>query len=211
MTRDVNVLIPWLLTVVVIAAIGATAIPIIYSFLPWNKHLIGRMFMLQATSLAAAIDLTIVMYFWNPDILIRFWVQMFVYTAIAISTSMLAWATFRTRYPKKRSFKLLFNASVYEFLKRLVQVILPAAGGLYFGLAQLWNLPHVAAVVGTIALVTTFLGLCLGVSTKEFQKQEPKYDGLVIIEENDDGQQARFQVDPKTFVEKDQLVLKVNR
>lgn len=106
---------------------------------------------------------------------------------------------------------MLFNTGVYEFLKRLVQVILPAAGGLYFGLAQLWNLPHVAGVVGTIALATTFLGLCLGISTKEFQKQEPKYDGVVTIEENDDGQQARFQVDPKTFVEKDQLVLKVTR
>ena len=46
----------------------------------------------------------------------------------------------------------------YDILKYIAQIVLPAAGTLYFALAQLWNLPHPTEVVGTITAVDTFLG-----------------------------------------------------
>jgi hypothetical protein len=212
MTRDVNVLVTWLLIVVFTAAIGATSVPIIYSFLPWRKHLIGRMFMLQAVVLAAAIDMTIVFYFLKPkDVLIIFWVQALVYTGIAVSTITLAWATFRTRYPPKRRYQLLFNKGVYEFLKKLVQIGLPALATLYIGLAQLWHLPNVTAVVGTITLVTTFLGVCLGISTSTYNNTEMKYDGLVVIHPGDEGSTLQLtNVSTDALENKNEILLKVD-
>lgn len=89
MTRDIEVLKLWLLAVVVLAAVAATAVPVLYSFFNWHKHLIGRLFMLQAVSLAVALDMTVLFQFWNPDILVIFWIDVSVFTAIAVSTSSL--------------------------------------------------------------------------------------------------------------------------
>src|SRR5688572_19826973 len=100
MTRDIEVLRAWLLVMVVIAAVGATAVPVLYSFLPWKKHQIGPPFMLQAVSFAGALNITVLFAFWRPkDILIIFWVQALLFTAIAVSTSTLVLVTIRMRYP----------------------------------------------------------------------------------------------------------------
>ena len=107
---------------------------------------------------------------------------------------------------------MLFNANVYAFLKRFVQVILPATGLLYFTLAQFWNLPSVEAVMGTLTAVATFLGVCLGISTKEYGRTELKYDGDVVIESNDEGSTLRLNnVSQKALETKDEILLRINR
>lgn len=66
---------------------------------------------------------------------------------------------------------------VYDILKFLAQVILPAIGTLYFALAGIWGFPYAEQVVGTIAAIDTFLGVCLGISTSKYNKnQEPEID-----------------------------------
>lgn len=92
MTHDVNILRQWILVCLIIAAIGTTTVPILYAFFPWRSRRLGQMFMLQAISFAAAIDLTALFAFWNPkNELVLFWVNAIVLTGIAISTSALAW------------------------------------------------------------------------------------------------------------------------
>lgn len=61
---------------------------------------------------------------------------------------------------------------IYDTLKYIAQVILPAAGTLYFALAGIWGFPYGEAVVGTIAAVDTFLGVALGISTAQYNKSE---------------------------------------
>lgn len=58
----------------------------------------------------------------------------------------------------------------YDVLKYIAQYVLPALGALYFGLAKIWGLPYGTEIVGTIALVDTFLGTLLGLSTKNYNK-----------------------------------------
>lgn len=58
----------------------------------------------------------------------------------------------------------------YDILKYIAQYVLPALGALYFGLAKIWGLPYGTEIVGTIALVDTFLGTLLGLSTKSYNK-----------------------------------------
>ena len=60
--------------------------------------------------------------------------------------------------------------NTYDILKYIAQYVLPALGALYFGLAKIWGLPYGTEIVGTIALVDTFLGTLLGLSTKSYNK-----------------------------------------
>lgn len=60
---------------------------------------------------------------------------------------------------------------VYDVLKWIAQILLPAAGALYFALADLWGLPYPAEVVGTITAVDAFLGCVLGISSSSYNKK----------------------------------------
>lgn len=53
---------------------------------------------------------------------------------------------------------------MYDFLKWVAQILLPAIGTLYFALANIWGLPNAEQVVGTITALDTFLGVLLGIS-----------------------------------------------
>ena len=62
--------------------------------------------------------------------------------------------------------------SVYDALKFIAQILLPAIGTLYFALARIWELPLAEQVVGTITAVDAFLGALLGISTLQYNKLE---------------------------------------
>ena len=68
------------------------------------------------------------------------------------------------------------SGRVYDALKYLAQIFLPALGTLYFALAQIWNLPYGEAIVGTIAAIDAFLGAILKISSDKFYKQAVKTD-----------------------------------
>lgn len=59
---------------------------------------------------------------------------------------------------------------VYDVLKYIAQIILPALATLYFALAQIWGLPCGEQVVGTITAVDAFLGAILGITTAKYYK-----------------------------------------
>ena len=68
------------------------------------------------------------------------------------------------------NFKL--NDKIYNFLKWLAMIVLPAIGSLYFGLSGIWGFPYSEQIVGTITLVDTFLGALLGISTAQYNKMK---------------------------------------
>ena len=59
----------------------------------------------------------------------------------------------------------------YDVLKFIAQIVLPAIGALYFGLAGIWGFPYAEQIVGTITVVDTFLGALLGISTASYKKK----------------------------------------
>lgn len=61
--------------------------------------------------------------------------------------------------------------TVYDALKFIAQILLPAIATLYFALAQIWSLPYAEQIVGTITAVDAFLGALLGISTMQYKKQ----------------------------------------
>jgi len=67
------------------------------------------------------------------------------------------------------SFKL--SNEVYDILKFIAQIVLPAAGTLYFALAGIWGWPYGEQIVGTITAVDAFLGALLGLSSAAYHKE----------------------------------------
>ena len=60
---------------------------------------------------------------------------------------------------------------LYDILKWIAMVLLPALGTLYFALAGIWNLPMGEEIVGTITALDTFLGVLLGISAVKYHSE----------------------------------------
>lgn len=70
--------------------------------------------------------------------------------------------------------KKIFNMpdKVYDVLKAIAMIILPALGTLYFALAGIWGWPYAEEIIGTITAIDTFLGVILGISTMQYKKTQ---------------------------------------
>lgn len=60
---------------------------------------------------------------------------------------------------------------VYDILKYIAQIVLPALGALYFALSAIWGFPYGEQIVGTITAIDAFLGALLGISTVQYKKK----------------------------------------
>lgn len=60
---------------------------------------------------------------------------------------------------------------LYDALKWIALILLPAVGTLYFALAGIWGFPYAEQVVGTVTAVDTFLGVIIGISSSQYNKR----------------------------------------
>jgi len=82
----------------------------------------------------------------------------------------------------------ILTGKTYDRLKFAALILLPAVGTLYFGLAQVWGMPNAEKVVGTITAVDTFLGVVLGISTKNYYNSGVDTDGDLNVHHDEDGE-----------------------
>jgi len=66
---------------------------------------------------------------------------------------------------------LKLSNKVYDVLKWIAQILLPAVATLYFALSKIWGFPFATEIVGTIAAVDAFLGALLEISTSAYNKE----------------------------------------
>jgi hypothetical protein len=66
----------------------------------------------------------------------------------------------------------MISDKIYDILKWIAQMLLPAIGTLYFALAGIWGLPYGEQVVGSITAIDTFLGVVLGISSNLYNREE---------------------------------------
>ena len=64
----------------------------------------------------------------------------------------------------------MLNNRVYDVLKWVVMIVIPALTTAYVGLAAIWTWPYPEEVAKTSAVVCTLLGALLGISTAEYNK-----------------------------------------
>lgn len=61
---------------------------------------------------------------------------------------------------------------VYDVLKFIAQIVLPALATMYVTIAGLWGLPLAKEISGTIMAVDTFMGAVLMISSANYNKEE---------------------------------------
>lgn len=101
-----------------------------------------------------------------------------------------------------------FNNKVYDVLKFIAQIFLPALGTLYFALSGIWGLPYGEQIVGTITAIDAFLGMILGISTKNYTG-----DGTLRIDtSNESTDYYRLDVNGElsSLAEKKKVILTVD-
>jgi len=62
--------------------------------------------------------------------------------------------------------------SVYNCLKWISLICLPALAVLYFTIAKIWNLPYEAEIPATINAVAVFIGALIGISQIAINKEK---------------------------------------
>ena len=65
---------------------------------------------------------------------------------------------------------MIMTNKLYDVLRFIAELLLPALGALYAALSGIWGLPYAEAIVGTIAAVDTFLGAFIAWSKKKYDK-----------------------------------------
>lgn len=107
---------------------------------------------------------------------------------------------------------MIQNDRLYDLLKHITQIVLPAGGTLYFALSQIWGFPNGEEVVGTILALTAFLGVTLGISTAAYRESPERFDGTIDIFEDEDSKSFVLNIDedPYELEKKSELTFKVN-
>ena len=105
----------------------------------------------------------------------------------------------------------MLSNNLYNVLKMVVQLLLPASSTLYFTLAAIWNLPYAEQVVGTLAAIATFFGVILGISSRSYNNSDAKYDGKIVTIETEETTLYSLELndDPENIPSKKLLIFKV--
>jgi hypothetical protein len=86
------------------------------------------------------------------------------------------------------------NPKIYDFLKYVALVILPAMAALIIGLGEVLNWSSASVVAGVVTLVDTFLGAVLGRSARNYKNQEPDDFGDLIVMQDQFGIAAGMKI-----------------
>lgn len=65
------------------------------------------------------------------------------------------------------------NDKLYDILKWVVMIVIPAVTTAYVGLAAIWGFPFAEEVAKTSSVICALLGALLGISTAEYRRSEP--------------------------------------
>lgn len=63
---------------------------------------------------------------------------------------------------------------VYDVLKNIVQIVLPAIVAFISAIFTIWNIPYGTEIAGTISAITVFLGAMLKISSINYYKKGDK-------------------------------------
>lgn len=64
--------------------------------------------------------------------------------------------------------------TLYDWLKWICMICIPAVTTAYVGLSAVWGWPYAEEIAKTSAVVCTLIGALLGISTAEYNKEKNK-------------------------------------
>ena len=69
---------------------------------------------------------------------------------------------------------MIIPSKIYDVLKWVCMIVLPAIATLWFTLGKVWGFPYLGEIEATIVAIDTFLGAILGVSAIQYNRLESK-------------------------------------
>lgn len=108
---------------------------------------------------------------------------------------------------------LMLSNNLYSKAKWFVMIFLPAVSTLYFALGNIWGFPYVTEVIGSIAALTAFLGVILGISTKAYNASDVRFGGAIDIAKNEAGTKVfslNLNSDPEEIEMLPEVTFKIN-
>ena len=99
----------------------------------------------------------------------------------------------------------------YNFIKFMTVTFLPALGTLYFALATAWGLPAPEQILGSCLAVQAFIAVIMGISTKQYQNSDARFDGVLTTTETPKKKivSVETHLHPDELAKKDEVLLKV--
>ena len=73
---------------------------------------------------------------------------------------------------KGKELQMRISDELYDLLRAIADLLLPALGALYFGLAGIWGFPYGEEIVGSITLVVAFLDIVLRIMKGKYDKEK---------------------------------------
>ena len=101
----------------------------------------------------------------------------------------------------------------YNVLRWVSQYYLPAAGTLYFTLAGIWGLPYGEQIVGTLSAISLFIGVIIGISSRQYAKSGAGTDGTMLLDDSDPNKdvfQLHLDTPLETLINKSSITFKVD-
>lgn len=90
---------------------------------------------------------------------------------------------------------------LYNVLKYVALIVLPALNVLWLALASIWELDYGTKVGLTIAAVDAFLGALLKVSSASYYKNGDNFQGVVSVTPNAEGRAVKVSFDEGRLAE----------
>lgn len=86
---------------------------------------------------------------------------------------------------------MTFNNKVYNVMKWIALILLPALSTLIMSLGDIWAIPYKEQIALTITAIDTFLGAILAISSASYKGEgklaiEPGSEECVVLLNNDD-------------------------
>lgn len=111
---------------------------------------------------------------------------------------------------------LQLSNGIYDKLKFLVQIILPALAVLYTTLSGLWGFPYAKEVAGTIGAIALFLGVILRISSASYSdsptlKESTPETGTYSVTQDIEGKKTitiGLDQDPEAFLNKQDIAIR---
>ena len=70
----------------------------------------------------------------------------------------------------------ILKDSIYNTMKWIVTICLPALTTLWLTLASIWDIPYGDPIGATMGAITVFLGALIGISSKSYYKAKEDID-----------------------------------
>lgn len=77
---------------------------------------------------------------------------------------------------------MIINSKLYNVLKYITMIVLPALTTLWLSVGSIWGFPYVEPIGATLTAITAFLGAILGISTSLYNIREQRKDELTEIQ-----------------------------